>query len=108
MGYLLILHSLLPSQGLFLNKLTGSSWVFLSAGGTVVEKQLEEGDSIIVDQDSIMAFAPSVKLSVVRAGTGGVMCCGGMGVANAKLTGPGMVLIESMSPSKLYGGLRGG
>jgi len=95
-------------QGFVLNKLTGSSWAFLAAGGTVMKKQLNEGESIIVDQFSVLAFEDSVKFGVVWSGNCAVICCGGMGAMNARLTGPGMVLIESMNPTKLVLGLRGG
>lgn len=95
-------------MGFVLNRLTGSSWVFLAAGGTVMRKQLEAGESIIVEQRSVFAFEGTVKMSVVRVQGAAALCCGGMGLTNTKLTGPGFVLIESMSPTKLIMGLRTG
>jgi hypothetical protein len=61
-------------MGFVINKLSGSSWAFLAAGGTVVEKQLEEGESILVDQNSVVAFEDSVKFSVAFVGGAGIIC----------------------------------
>ena len=93
-------------MGFVLNKLTGSGWGFLNAGGTVLQKQLEAGESIVIDQRSVLAFESTVKFDVVPVGSVGVLCCGGMGLMNARFTGPGLVIMESMSQSKLIMGLR--
>jgi len=92
-------------MGFVLNKLTGSGWGFLAAGGTVMQKVLESGESILVDQNSVLAFESTVKFTVTMVGSAGVCCCGGMGLMNAKFTGPGLVIMESMSQKKLVRGL---
>lgn len=83
-------------QGFFLNKLEGQGWVFLNASGAIFEKILESGETLVVDQDSVVAWAASVKFGWRRAGSVGMICCGGEGFANTTLTGPGWILIQSM------------
>jgi uncharacterized protein (AIM24 family) len=92
-------------MGFVLNKLTGSGWGFLAAGGTVLQKVLEEGESIVIDQSSVLAFESSVKYEVVFVGSLAMCCCAGMGLTNVKLSGPGLVIMESMSQRKLVRGL---
>lgn len=90
-----------------LNKLTGSGWGFLAAGGTVIQKILETGEAILVDQHSVLAFESTVNFSAASTGSVGVACCGGMGLANARFEViAGLVIMESMSLRKLRRGLR--
>jgi uncharacterized protein (AIM24 family) len=65
-------------QGFFLNLLQGSSWAFLAAGGTVLEKHLAPDEVLLCDPSAVVAFEPSVGYSIQRV-QGCVTCCfGGM------------------------------
>jgi len=88
-------------QGLFLTKVTGQGWVFLSAAGAIYEKRLREGETIIVDQASVVAWETTVGFGYRAAGGVGMMCCGGEGLTNTTLTGPGYVVIQSMPFEKV-------
>jgi len=88
-------------QGLFMNTLHGQSMAFLAGGGTVMHKQLAVGEEMIVDPHSVLAFANTVQLGIRRAGGCMVCCCAGQGLFNAVLTGPGLVMLHSMSLGKL-------
>lgn len=59
-------------------KITGTndSVVFLAAGGTIVFRQLEEGETIIVDTRSVVAMEESVTMGIVSNGRIGMCCCG--------------------------------
>jgi len=92
-------------QGLFMNTLHGSGFVFLNAGGTVLTKQLAEGEELIVDQNSVLAFEKSVDLSVRTVGGCMICCFGGMGLMNSVLTGPGFVMVHTMGMAKLRSSL---
>ena len=78
----------------------GTGWVFLAAGGTILEKDLGQGETIVVDSDSIVGFTQGVTMDVRRAGGCFTMCCGGEGMFNTTLSGPGKVWIQSMSFEK--------
>jgi uncharacterized protein (AIM24 family) len=69
----------------------------IAASGTIIQKILTEGEVIVVDTDCILAFAESCKLDIRR--TAGIvgMIGGGEGIFNTILTGPGLVLVQSMN-----------
>eukprot|EP00450_Noctiluca_scintillans_P038875 CAMPEP_0194477042 /NCGR_PEP_ID=MMETSP0253-20130528/831_1 /TAXON_ID=2966 /ORGANISM="Noctiluca scintillans" /LENGTH=268 /DNA_ID=CAMNT_0039315963 /DNA_START=78 /DNA_END=884 /DNA_ORIENTATION=+ len=88
-------------QGLFMNTLHGNGTAFLNAGGTVMQKVLQAGETIVVDQHSVLAFEKTVELGVRRTGGCFVCCCAGQGLFNATLTGPGFVMVHTMGLQKL-------
>lgn len=83
--------------GLVRQKITGSGTVFLNTSGTIVQKVLEPGETIVIDTNSILAFSESCKLDLQR--TGGIlgMVGGGEGIFNTTLTGPGLAILQSMN-----------
>jgi uncharacterized protein (AIM24 family) len=83
--------------GLVRAKLEGSGTVFLAGTGTIVQKVLGPGEVIIVDTNCVMAFADSCKLDIRRAGGVVGMIGGGEGIFSTTLTGPGLVVIQSMN-----------
>ncbi len=87
-------------MGIARQYMTGNGTVFLEAGGVVLTKVLEANEVLVVDTDAIVAFQESVKLDV-RLQSGIAMCClGGEGCFNTTLTGPGLVILQSMSFGK--------
>mmetsp|Transcript_6193 Transcript_6193/g.14807 ORF Transcript_6193/g.14807 Transcript_6193/m.14807 type:complete len:275 (+) Transcript_6193:79-903(+) len=88
-------------QGMFLNRLHGEGMAFLSAGGTVMMKELAEGEEVVIDRHSLLAMERTVALGIRRTGNCMVCCCGDQGLFNVVLTGPGWVMIQSMPLSKL-------
>lgn len=54
--------------GLVRQKLEGSGTAFLGATGTIVQKVLRQGETILVDTNCIMAFAETCKLDIRKAG----------------------------------------
>lgn len=78
----------------------GNGTVFLAAGGTVLTKTLGENEAIIVDTSSLVGYQEGVKLSIKRAGGCCTLCCGGEGLFNTKVKGPGLVIVQSMSFEK--------
>lgn len=50
--------------GMVRQKLTGKGIAFIQAGGTVLEKTLKEGESIFIDQMSLVAWSSSIKVLV--------------------------------------------
>lgn len=62
-------------------------------------ESLSRGEIIVADTNCIMAFAESCHLDIRR--TGGLlgMVGGGEGFFNTTLTGPGLVILQSMNES---------
>lgn len=87
-------------MGFIREAVEGSGTVFLASGGTVVQKVLHNDETFIVDTNSIVGFQESVRFGVARTGGCCVCCFGGEGIFNTTLTGPGLVILQSMSFEK--------
>jgi len=85
----------------FMENVVAKGWVFIAAYGTVMEKMLGNGEEIVVDTHSVVAVSNSVSVDVQRTGGCSTMCCGGEGVFNTALKGPGKVILTSMPLGKI-------
>lgn len=83
--------------GFVRQKITGQGTVFLESTGTIVQKVLQPGETVLVDTNCILAFAESCKLDLRKAGGIMGMMGGGEGIFNTTLTGPGLVIMVSMN-----------
>jgi uncharacterized protein (TIGR00266 family) len=88
-------------EGFILEKLTGPGTVFIHAGGDFVEFTLQPGEILQVDTGCIVAFDESVDYDIQLAGGIKTAMFGGEGMFLATLTGPGRVIIQSMTLAKL-------
>jgi len=92
---------LLGGEGFILEKLTGPGTVFIHAGGDSVEFQLQPGETLQVDTGCIVGFDESVDYDVQFAGGIKTAIFGGEGLFLATLSGPGRVILQSMTLEKL-------
>jgi len=88
-------------EGFILEKLTGPGTVFIHAGGDFVEFTLERGESLQIDTGSIVAFDESVNYDIQFVGSIKTAIFGGEGLFLATLTGPGRVIVQSMTLQKM-------
>jgi uncharacterized protein (TIGR00266 family) len=88
-------------EGFILERLTGPGAVFIHAGGDFVEFVLPPGESIQIETGHIVAFDESVSYDIQFVGGIKTALFGGEGLFLATLTGPGKVIIQSMTLSKL-------
>jgi uncharacterized protein (TIGR00266 family) len=88
-------------EGFILEKLTGPGTVFIHAGGDFVEFTLAAGESLQVDTGCIVAFEESVKYDIQFIGGIKTALFGGEGFFLATLTGPGRVIVQSMTLEKM-------
>jgi len=98
-----ILTGLFGGEGFIMQKLEGDGWVFVHAGGTLVERELRAGERLDVDTGCIVAYQPSVDMDVRAVGGIKSMLFGGEGVFLATLTGPGKVWLQSLPFSRMAG-----
>ena len=91
---------LFGGEGFILQKLTGDGKAFVHAGGTIIEKRLNN-ELLRVDTGCVVAFEPGIDFSVARAGGLKSMIFGGEGLLLATLRGTGRVWIQSMPVKKL-------
>ena len=109
-----VLVGLFGGEGFIMQKLEGDGWVFVQMGGTVVERELKDGEELHVDTGCLAAYQPSVDFDLIQAGGVKSVLFGGEGLFFARLKGPGKVWIQSLPFSRLAGrmlaaaGSRGG
>jgi uncharacterized protein (TIGR00266 family) len=88
-------------EGFILEKLTGPGSVFIHAGGDFVEFTLAVGEVLQVDTGCIVAFEEGVNYDIEPVGGIKTMMFGGEGMFLATLTGPGRVIVQSMTIEKM-------
>ena len=87
-------------EGFILQKLEGDGLAFLHAGGTIIEKQLNN-ETLRIDTGCVVAFEQTLSYDIQRAGSLKSMIFGGEGIFLATMRGTGKVWIQSMPISKL-------
>ncbi len=92
---------LFGGEGFILQRLEGDGMAFVHAGGTIVQKQLAAGQSLRVDTGCLVAFSPSMDYDIKFIGGFKNALFGGEGLFLAKLTGPGIVYLQSLPLSRL-------
>jgi uncharacterized protein (AIM24 family) len=103
---------------------SNGEWAFLMGMGTIITRvsasfvrishsqwscprsltclqNLQAGEKILVDTDSILCFEDSVGVDIQWVGNVAAICCGGDGIFNTTLTGPGKIWIQSMGIDKM-------
>ncbi|MGM0620305.1 MAG: TIGR00266 family protein [Bacteroidota bacterium] len=87
-------------EGFILQQLQGDGNAFVHAGGTVIEKELNN-EVLKVDTGCIVGFEPTIDYSIEKAGNLRSMVFGGEGIFLATLRGTGKVWLQSMPIRKL-------
>ncbi len=87
-------------EGFILQQLQGDGNAFVHAGGTVIERQLNN-EVLKVDTGCIVGFEPSIDYSIQQAGNLRSMMFGGEGIFLATLRGTGKIWLQSMPIRKL-------
>jgi uncharacterized protein (TIGR00266 family) len=88
-------------EGFILEQLTGPGTVFIHAGGDFVEFTLGAGESLQIDTGCIVAFDETVDYDIQLAGGIRTALFGGEGLFLATLTGPGRVIVQSLTLQKM-------
>ena len=88
-------------EGFIMQKLEGNGMAFVHAGGTVVQRELQAGQTLLVDTGCVVAYTPSVDFEIQYVGKIKTALFGGEGLFLAKLTGPGTLWLQSLPFSRL-------
>ena len=86
---------LVGGEGFILQKLQGDGKAFVHAGGTVIERTLNN-ETLRVDTGCVVAFESQIDFDVQSAGGLRSMIFGGEGIFLATLHGTGKVWLQSM------------
>lgn len=91
---------LVGGEGFILQRLQGDGKAFVHAGGTVIERTLNN-ETLRVDTGCVVAFESQIDFDVQTAGGLRSMVFGGEGIFLATLRGTGRVWLQSMPIRKL-------
>jgi len=88
-------------EGFIMQRLEGDGMAFVHAGGTIVKRDLQPGETVKIDTGCLVAFTQTVNYDIQFIGGIRNTLFGGEGVFLAHLTGPGTVWIQSLPFSRL-------
>lgn len=92
---------LFGGEGFIMQKLEGDGLAFVHAGGTLLERTLQPGETLRVDTGCVVAFQTSVNFDIQYVGKIKSALFGGEGLFFATLRGPGKVWLQSLPLSRL-------
>ena len=84
-----------------MQKLEGDGLAFVHAGGTCIKRELQPGQTLLIDTGCVVAFTPNVNFEIQYVGKIKTALFGGEGLFFAKVTGPGTVWLQSLPFSRL-------
>ena len=91
---------LVGGEGFILQKLQGDGKAFMHAGGTVIERRLNN-ETLKIDTGCIVGYTPGIDFNIETTGSLRSMIFGGEGIFLATLSGTGTVWLQSMPIRKL-------
>lgn len=91
---------LVGGEGFILQKLEGDGRAFMHAGGTVIERRLNN-ETLKIDTGCIVGYTPGVDFNIEASGNLRSMVFGGEGIFLATLSGTGTIWLQSMPIRKL-------
>ncbi len=94
---------LFGGEGFIMQKLEGDGLAFVHAGGTIVRRELQAGQTLRVDTGCIVALDSSISYDIEFVGGVKSAIFGGEGFFFAKLQGPGTAWLQSLPFSRLAG-----
>lgn len=88
-------------EGFIMQKLEGDGLAFVHAGGTIIEKTLQPGETLKVDTGCLVAMTRDVHYDIQYVGGIKTAFFGGEGLFFATVSGPGKVWLQSLPFSRL-------
>jgi uncharacterized protein (TIGR00266 family) len=88
-------------EGFIMQRLDGNGLAFVHAGGTVVKRELQPGQTLMIDTGCVVAYTPSTSFEIQYVGKIKTALFGGEGLFFARMTGPGTVWLQSLPFSRL-------
>ncbi|KQT08737.1 TIGR00266 family protein [Ramlibacter sp. Leaf400] len=88
-------------EGFIMQKLDGDGLAFVHAGGTVVRRELQAGQTLLVDTGCVVAYTPGCSFEIQYVGKIKTALFGGEGLFFARLAGPGTIWLQSLPFSRL-------
>jgi len=93
--------ALFGGEGFILQKISGAGQAFVELSGELVQRQLQAGEKLYVHPAHVGLFAATMPFSIRTIPGIANKLFGGDGVFLVELTGPGTVLLQSLTLPKL-------
>ena len=88
-------------EGFILQRLSGDGLAFVHAGGTIIRKDLQAGQTLRVDTGALVAMTPAIDYSIKFIGGFSNALFGGEGLFVTTLEGPGTVWLQTLPFARL-------
>jgi uncharacterized protein (AIM24 family) len=88
-------------EGFVLQALTGEGDVFLKAGGTLIQRNLESDEQLRISSGCLVGFSEGIDYDVQMIKGFQNVFGGGEGLFMTTLTGPGVVWLSGMPPERM-------
>jgi uncharacterized protein (TIGR00266 family) len=92
---------LFGGEGFILQKLEGDGMAFIHSGGSIIRRDLREGEKLRMDTGCLVAMTTDVEYDIERAGSLKSMFFGGEGLFLATREWPGIVWMQTLPFSRL-------
>jgi uncharacterized protein (TIGR00266 family) len=84
-------------EGFIMQKLSGTGTVFVEIDGSAVEYELAAGESMVVDTGNLAVIDETCKIDIQQVKGIKNVVFGGEGLFNTVVTGPGKIMLQTMS-----------
>ncbi len=98
-----VLTGLFGGEGFIMQRLTGDGVAVVHAGGTLLHRKLDAGETLHIDTGCLVALTASVSYNIRSVSGIKNAFFGGEGMFLATLTGPGDIWLQSLPFSRLAG-----
>ena len=88
-------------EGFIMQRLSGQGMAFLECDGAFQKYDLAPGQSMLVNTGNVLGFSSGVQLSIERIKGAKNILLGGEGLFNTRLTGPGVVWLQTLPLSNV-------
>lgn len=90
---------LFGGEGFIMQKMTGPGIVFLEIDGSAVEKTLAPGEQILVDTGNLVMMDETCTMDIQQVKGMKNKILGGEGIFNTIVTGPGKIILQTITIS---------
>lgn len=93
-------------EGFIMQKLSGNGIAFLEIDGSIVEYDLAQNESILIDTGYLAAMDATCSVDIETVKGIGNALFGGEGFFNTRVSGPGHVWLQTMPIASIAGSIR--
>jgi len=97
--------ALFGGEGFIMQKMTGEGTVFVEIDGTAIEYELKEGESMLLDTGCLAMMDGTCQMDIESVKGVKNLLFGGEGAFHTRVTGPGKILVQTMTLSSFAGKL---